>query len=232
MLLTEQRICVVMIAVCMATAPIAGTAAQETGTSAIDQLLSKRIESIDSQPMPVRDALVQALRGAQVAGGIAICHCHRSEPPITIDRGSSITSALDRARAVVPELTISARSKGVINILDSQVLDLFETRISNVTITSPTHGSVAIHEILNTPEALAREAVLKVQESNSQLGFSSIPRPGTQPEPSTQLKLTNVTIREALNIVAAAKGFGVWVYEERECSANGGRSFALTFAVQ
>jgi hypothetical protein len=133
---------------------------------------------------------------------------------------------------VRPELFIDPSSKEVLNVLDPQISNLLETRIANLSITNPAIGGAAIQEILSTQEVQDRLATLMMEEAPRQLGFSALSKPGTARPPVTALRMSDVTVRQALDAIAAAMKRGIWTYEEWGRYANGRRSFALSFAVQ
>ncbi|MEO8657457.1 MAG: hypothetical protein ABI693_03265 [Bryobacteraceae bacterium] len=61
-------------------------------------------ELVDSKPLPVREALVQSLSGAHLAGGIELSHCGKSEALVQIEQGTTVRQAFDLIKAVRPDL--------------------------------------------------------------------------------------------------------------------------------
>jgi hypothetical protein len=93
--------------------------------------------------------------------------------------------------------------------------------------------SLTAQRLLDTPEVHSSIQRAELNELTPELGFGQIRNPAA---PSTQSSieqpkhLHEITLLNALNLVAATKGTGVWEYEQYTC--NNKSSFRLSWIVK
>ena len=139
-----------------------------------------------------------------------------------------------------PEPCIDGSDRWV-NMVDSKATDLLETRLKHLEIPHPkTNPFGSMDQVLQSPEFRQRVRLSHMLEWGSELGFQSMPKPGSQAEADAKaereaespLVLDNVTVRQALNELAVTVGAGVWIYDENGCQAVGRHSFRISFPVR
>ena len=158
----------------------------------------------------------------------------------TLAPGDSLRDVLERMRQLRPSLGIDASNRWV-NLVDSKATDLLETRLKHLEILHPkTNPFGSMDQVLQSPEFRQRVRLSNILEWGSELGFQSMPKPGSQAEADAKgegeaeipLVLDNVTVRQALNELAVRVGAGVWIYDENGCQAVGRHSFRISFPVR
>ena len=169
-------------------------------------------------------ALVDALIGAQVSGGMAVTN-ENSRLPACVLVGDSLRDLIARVQSKTAELSIDGRAQSL-NILDSSTSDFLETKLNTIVLPSPIWAAdAAISAVLATPEMIARSKALALEDAGPiQPSMSDRARERADREGSLTLK--NPTAREALNAIVEKLNCGVWVYTEWEIG-SGRRAFKI-----
>ena len=198
-------------------------------SEALEKELDHRVTQASHEPVSIRDAFVEMLRGAHLPGGLELVHCGSASPLVQIKPNSSVREVVDEVAAAQHGLSLDV-SDQVIDLRNtfdaSSVLDV---RIADIELPDIRHLQIALLRVLDMPE-VRRSLIQFKLESRPHIGFSELPRPGTVPPPPVPLALHDVTLREALNVLARSTGKGVWIYDENRCSENG--TVQVSFVVE
>lgn len=210
-----------------------GTLAQ-TGdlAAASSEKLQKASIRVDETALGIERAFVEAVKAAELPGGLEIFKdCRTPSPRVTVTTGSPASFVLAEIIAARPDLSVSIEATGVVRVIPrtphKTILDI---KLGDVKISEKQNVVVAVRSVLNTPEVQAEMRRLKIQEKPTQLGFGTVPRPGSSFYAGPNWNASGTTVRETLEKLAILSGRAVWVYVEEVC--EGQRRFSLDFAVR
>lgn len=204
-----------------------GVIGQQTGSSADNNVLARHVDGADLEYVSTLQAFSQALIQTGTAGGIVrTSGCkdtgivHRWQP-----LGSSLRDVLDGIVKIDPEYRWSV-DDNVINVLPVAEPAFLKTHIVDFKAEKVVWPSSALSKLLATPE---------VRVSLNRLGLNEALKAGAFPlsnsrKAARSVQCTNVTFREALNIIARTFGNAVWFYKEDHC--NGKDEYSIDFIVE
>jgi len=182
----------------------------------------------DFASLTTEQAFVKALMAARVPGGIVRKMDCKSEQPKP--RLFPSTLALQRTIELIRETDPQYRlltTDGVINLLTKGTEpELLRVRIKEYRADMVRVPNLAIERLLALPEVRKKSAALKSSEAFRLGGLSS---PSDFATPLT-VHFKNVSLRDALNLIARAYGNGIWKYTEFSC--GGKKKFSLDLIAQ
>jgi len=176
------------------------------------------------------NAFMTTLRAANTVGGIAYLSQASAGPePICFQSGDTVRTVLSKIQALRPELVLDG-AESVINLVDSRIIKLLETRIAHASIPNPStdwYGAKAA--LLALPEVASQIRELRI-EADGQFSNLAVQEPAGQTNAEPFI-LDNITLRQALNAIAQRvmwqrNGYAMWIYTER-MSAQDDRVFSL-----
>lgn len=194
-----------------------------------NDVLDRGFESLERGPLTVRRAFVSALGAGYLPGGIEITEdCATQWVRIWPRDRTTVREAMNDILAARPDLVLDVSKEGAVHIrprtTEGGVLDVV---LSSVDIPDARDVRLPLNQLTESPEFQMRIKQLGLKEGRVHLGMSPMPSPGLPAPPPIPLKLSKITVRDALNRLATLKGSAVWVYHEMACS--GERVFTLTF---
>jgi hypothetical protein len=117
---------------------------------------------------------------------------------------------------------------GVVNLLPvDDEPQLLKVRINKLTVKNVTLANAALGKLLALPEV--KEAIERLQLSPGVQMIKRLVSLNPDP-PKYTFRFKNVTLREALNIIARVHGRAVWEYREQRC--EGKIEYGFNFIVQ
>lgn len=201
---------------------------QQAGSSGSNDILARQVEGADLEYASTTQAFSKGLSQAGAPGGIIrTSGCggdgaiHRWQP-----LGSSLRDVLDRIVKADPQYRWSVED-GVINALPiASEPVLLKTHIREFKVDKVAFASAALSKLMTTPE---------VKDSLNRLGLNEALKVGAFPLPNSRkveriVQCNNVTLREALNVIARTFGNAVWFYRENHC--NGKDEYSIAFIVE
>lgn len=203
---------------------------------------SNTVQINESQPAKLRidhdvfaknkrilDIFMNVLRGTGVHGGFAEIATCSTEPKgdLKVSQGSTILEAMDALVAANPGYKWNV-DDGVVNLIPRNGATLLYTSISSFQMdTTDLQAPSAIQDMLRLPEVQRREATLGLKPGAGQGGLEVVGKHPTPRQPApVQIKVTNVSLREALNQIVASLPKEVWIYRETDC--DGHKSFTVS----
>ena len=133
----------------------------------------------------------------------------------------TLRSLLDAALAAEPEYTWSV-DNGVVNLVPRYREPLFlETAIPKLEISEAATTNEALSQLLAVPE-VSKQAGRELGIRFFGGGIGGYPSPART---HISLSLSNITVREALNAIARARGDAIWLLVNQECIPSSGRKF-------
>lgn len=202
-------------------------AGQSGGNEDID-LLARHVDGAKLEYVSTVQAGFKALVQAGAPGGIVrILGCegdgiiHRWQP-----LGSSLRDVLDGIVKSDPQYRWIVEDK-VINVVPAaDELALLKTRIREFKVEDAVWPGSAMSKLMATPE---------VRASLNKLGLNEALKAGSFPAPQSRkvgrtVQCSNVTLRQALNVIARTFGNAVWFYRENHC--NGKDEYEIDFIVE
>ena len=194
-------------------------------------ILKKPIGGVQLSNSTTPDILAQALINAGVPGGIAVrSSCGRFENRFLSPTNSTLRALLDAVVSVDPEYSWNV-AEGVVNFVPRDNESVFLRSIVSKLEVHEVEPKEALERLLALPE-VHKVARLELGPRTVTGGPYAFAPDGSMPEKKkVSLKLTNVTVREALNAIAREHGSAVWVLVTQEvCGpSNGYKSFNLRF---
>lgn len=205
-----------------------GQIGQQPGASGSNDVLARHVEGADLEYASTLQAFSKALFQARAPGGIVrTSGCerdgviHKWQP-----RGLSLRDVLDGIVKTDPQYRWSVEDN-VINALPvAGEPALLKTHIGAFNVENVAWASTALSYLIATPE---------VRASVSRLGLDEALKAGSFPVPNSKkveriVQFNNVTLREALNVIARVFGNAVWFYKEDHC--NGKHEYSIDFIVE
>lgn len=223
---SSRKFVVPIVVVSMITLALAATSShqpQEAGS----EILERKVSLAGLNGIPRMHALIFALSGAHVPGGLVnLQNCDQIIKHTFRPSGPSLREVLNAVVAAEPQYKWQVED-GVVNVIPSEggppLLDL---RLKHFKVDDAPLIYSALQVLLAMPEVKARVAELKLDYGMVQLGI--------MPMPAKNLHLSidrkDITVREALNSIVRAQGYAVWAYRERHC--QGQKEFAIDFLVR
>lgn len=191
-----------------------GQIGQQPGASGSNDVLARHVEGADLEYASTLQVFSKALLQAGAPGGIVrTSGCerdgviHRWQP-----LGLSLRDVLDGIVKTDPQYRWSVEDK-VINALPvAGEPTLLKTHIGEFRVENVAWANTALSMLIATPE---------VRASLNRLGLTEALKAGAVPLPNPMkagriVQCNNVTLREALNVIARAFGNAVWFYKERK----------------
>jgi hypothetical protein len=220
----------------LSRAMLAGVTLTLTLTSLSSQTVSR-----DPLKQPVRvrlaaantpDRVAQALMDAEIPGGLALIHYCGGFPEHSLKPATlSLRGLLDAVVSADPQYSWEM-DKGVVNLVPRYgAFHVLETRISKLDLENVKTPDEALNRLLALPEVEA--------QTRRELG-SRVFQGGAFAYPATldldakgaktfSVTATNITLRDALNLIAISHGKAVWVLARGECANNVRKSFSIKF---
>jgi hypothetical protein len=205
-----------------------GQIGQQPGASGSNDVLARHVEGADLEYASTTQAFSKALFQAGAPGGIArTSGCewdgviHRWQP-----LGSSLRDVLDGIVKTDPQYRWSVEDE-VINVLPvAGEPALLKTHIAEFKVENVAWASSALSKLIAMPE---------VRASLNRLGLNETLKAGVFPAPNPMkagriVQCNNVTLREALNVIARVFGNAVWFYKEDHCT--GKDEYSIDFIVE
>jgi hypothetical protein len=225
----KSQLFTVLTVVTMSVSAVVG---QNSKQSAPDEIKGRQVRGINLNRVMTMNALTSALSAAHVPGGVATITACESENYDLAPVGSTLGDVLDAIVLANPQSRWFV-DDGVVNLVpSSNEPTLLDAKIANF------HGNYGktqddmLQKLLAMPEVKEAAARLQLSEGSTEIGLSSLARPGfeaTEPTKGYPLHLQNATVREILNALARAHGSAVWSYQERRC--GGPKEFSIRFLV-
>lgn len=201
---------------------------QQGGNSRGDNVLARRVEGADIEYLSTTNALLKALFHAGAPGGIVRTYgcegddvIHRWQP-----LGSSLRNVLDGIVNTDPKYRWSAENEVINAIPVAGEPELLRTHIREFKIQDAVWPGSTLSSLLSTQE---------VRASLDRLGLKEALKAGSFPVSSARkvgrtVQCHNVTLREALNVIARTFGNAVWFYKQDHC--NGKDEYSIDFIVE
>ena len=187
-----------------------------------NSILNRRTANVQLRDTNLVNALTDALRQVGIPGGIAVSYyCGGFENHLLKPPDDTLRSLLDAAVAAESEYTWTV-DNGVVNVVPGYDDPRFlETIIPKLEINEAETTFDALGKLMALPE-VSKQATL---ELGIQTFGGSIGGYPNSSRTKISLSLSNVTVREALNAIARARGNGVWLLVNQECPTPTGRKF-------
>jgi hypothetical protein len=191
-------------------------------------LIEHRVVKSDLEHRTVTNAFSGSLSRAKVPGGIVtVSSCPGEEVKHTypgLPSPLTLREALDAIVVADPRYRWQVED-GIINLMPVRgEPELLDTRIAEFYLENAVSVLAALSRLLELPEVRQRRIELGLK-SGLQFGGLQSPNPRR-----LTVHLQDVTLREALNAIARAHGYGVWSYTEFHC--NGRNEFSIEFLVR
>lgn len=192
-----------------------------TGLNDDERILNRKVELPNLERACLANAAGIALSIAKVPGGIVLTRpCSEEQAKYTYSFPSPIS--VHDAMEVFTSSDSSYRwsiDQGVVNLIpQSGSPAILDTHISLFDSGNDTTLAAAADLLLRLPEVRKRAKELRFDEPFSSLqGYYAINKPGATPQSMAQplnVRVKNVTMRDALNAIVRKHGRGVWMYEE------------------
>ena len=226
----KRCISLTIISIAMSSVHLTG-AQNDKGSSPKSSaaVLARRVEGDELRHLTTSIAFVESLKATSTPGGIiTILGCQREA--ITQrwrPSGYPLRDVLDWMVDTDTQYRWTSHD-GVINLMPANgEPEILKTQIKSVEVKHFKSPGTAVRKILASPELL---------EALSRLGLHERLRAVVWPvdldakEKGHSLSFKNVSLREALNLIARTHGHAVWEYSEEHC--NGRDEFLLDFLVQ
>jgi len=217
----------VSVVISMSLPIMLGQTTQITSETSQSLVQGTQSAETDSSRVTTREAFWKALIAARVPGGIVWRrNCGNVEVKgQQVSSGLSLRAALNRIIQVDPQYTW-VRENGAINLLPMNgEPDLLKVRIREFRVSKVSNLNLALERIIALPEVTKTAGDLKLSQGLKLGGLSS----PAQSHVTLRIHRKNVTLREALNALARARGFAVWQYSEWYC--GGEAKFSIEFLV-
>lgn len=186
-----------------------------------DEILNRRVEGINLDGTTIIDALRETFSVTRVPAGIAMTQ--NCSPQIKHDlkpTGSSLREMLDAISLISPSYRWTI-NEGVVEFSTAADFpQLLNFRVAEYKIETKMTLNGMLSQLLTMAEVRKRMTELNIGEVKTQLGMSSLSRPGVSSNEDRKqitLRLKNVTVQEILNAIVRAHGQAVWVYSEGRC---------------
>jgi hypothetical protein len=206
---------------------VSGSDTADTDLQASVSQSAKTAET-DYVSLTPEEAFVGALIAAREPGGIVrIVDCKQQPSqrqlfPSTLP----LQQTLELLKRTNPPYR-SEHVQRVINLVpEGPEPELLKVRIKEYQADKVEVPNLAVERLLDLPEVRKKSKELGTSEALKLGGLSSPPRVST---PLT-LHLNDVSLREALNLIAREYGNGIWKYTEFFCT--GEKKFSVDFIVQ
>jgi hypothetical protein len=203
-------------------------------TIARDEILKRRVEGIHLDNITILDALRETFSAAQVPAGIIMSqNCEEQIKYSLKPTGSSLHEMLDALRLVSSSYRWTAEDGIVEFFATTSYPQLLKFRVTEYKVETKMTLNGMLNQLLTTAEVRKRMTELNIGEVKTQIGMSSLSRPGassSEGKKQITLRLKNVTIQEILNAIVRAHGQAVWVYSEGRCGKR--NEFRLEFIAQ
>lgn len=199
---------------------------QQAGGS--NDVLARHVYGADLEYVSTTQAFSKALFQVHAPGGIVRssgCEedgvTHKWQP-----LGSALHDVLDGIAKADPQYRWSVEDR-VINALPvAGEPALLKTHIGEFKVEDAAWPSTVLSMLIATPE---------VKDSLSRLGLNEALKAGSFQAPDSRkvgriVECNNVTLREALNVIARTFGNAVWFYKEDHC--NGKHQYSIDFIVE
>lgn len=197
------------------------------------QLLGRNAGNGLTENITITDAVRSALSIARVPGGMAsIIGCGEEIKYDLKPAGRSLRDLLDAAILTDYRYRWLVED-GVVNLIPSfGDPDMLNLRIDEFHVKDADNLSLPLQQLLDLPEVRKRTADLGLIQRQPQIGLSSLPRPGViEPvKKGFNVDFKNGTLRQALNAIARAHGYGVWAYTEQHCGER--NELSINFVVR
>jgi len=200
-------------------------AIRSQGTNPPNAILDRHIGTLQLRNTRLSETLIDALKQQQVPGGIAVSYyCGGYQNHLLKPADDTLRSLLDAAVAAEPEYTWSV-DNGAVNLVPRYREPLFlETAIPKLEISDAGTTNEALNELLAIPE-VSKQASLELGIRTFGGGGPYGYGPEGAAKSKISLSLTNVTVRQALNAIARARGDAIWLLVNQECIPSSGRKF-------
>ena len=180
-------------------------------------------------------AIASLLNSARVPGGIISFYdrCQQPSPQRFFLQGVTLEQGLDSVASIDSSRKWTYRDGVILVGIEIENRTILSTAIPNVEINTNDALSLSTQQLLQSAEVRDRVKAMKLEEVNSELGFSAVRRDGNATEdlPTPAPKhLHQVTLEEALTFLARTNGKAVWLYEQFEC--GGKATFRITWVVK
>jgi hypothetical protein len=199
-----------------------------------DELKARQITGIDLKDVSTINAVTSALNAAHVPGGVVtISTCGGERSHNLTPLGPTLRDALDSIVIADPQYRWYI-DQGVVNFVPANdEPTLLNGVIANFKVESDKTLDLIVGELLALPEVKEAATGLNLSQGFTEIGISSLERPGyskKEEKKGCDFDLQTISVREALNAIARARGKAVWSYQEKRC--NGVKEFSIRFLVQ
>jgi hypothetical protein len=200
-------------------------AIQSQNSNKPNSVLDRHSEKTPLKNAPISDVVVDALRQQNVPGGVAVSYyCSGYENHSLRPTDDTLRSRIDAAVAAEPENTWSV-DDGVVNMVPRYRELLFlKTIVPNLEIKEAVTTAEALDKLLAVPE-VSKQATLELGIHTFGGGIYQALDLANPRNHKISLSLTNVTVLEALNAIARARGDGIWLLVDQQCPTPTGRKF-------
>jgi hypothetical protein len=179
------------------------------------------------------NAATRAFIAAGVPGGIASnSTCGAEETYDFVPSGRALPDVLGSIVSAEPRYRWYVDHDVANLIYSSGEPTLLDVVISEFSFDRSMTEDEVVQRLLETPDV--REGIIKLRlvSQPAEIGLRSLARPGSPTPQGTDgptIHLQNITVRGALNTIAATHGNAVWRYDEKHCKSPTG--FSINFLV-
>lgn len=197
------------------------------------EIEARQIKGIDFSHVSTVNALTKTLNAAHVPGGVATAiFCGTEDRHDLTPLGPTVRDALDSIVVANPQYRWFV-DQGAVNLIPSaNELSLLDVVIADFKVESSDSQDDIVGKLLAVPEVKQGAKRLHLSPGFTEIGIRPLERPGSNTgkvKKGLNLRLQNVTLREALNAITRTHGSAVWSYQEKRC--DGSKEFSLRFLV-
>jgi hypothetical protein len=175
-----------------------------------------------SENTTTQAVVTKVIRDTGMSAGVATVEntCTATPHEFYVPKGIHISDAMDNVIATDGHHKWQLFANGVVMVIPKDGIPaLLLTKISRVHISNRKNLTLAVDELLRTDEIKLEVAGKKAFVKGPEPGFQKLQKPTSQAveEP---IDLTDVSLIEALNVLASGQMNSVWFYNERDCAGR------------
>jgi hypothetical protein len=174
-----------------------------------------------SQKTTLSQAFVLALSNSGMAGGVVNKEgCDSPVKEFYIPQGMKLSQALDQLMATDNQHRWLIIAGGITLLPKDGVSLLLQAKIHDLQITDTNNLTFSVYQLMHTKAISDMISTLRLTLLSPEPGFSQALLPG-QPKPEPHpLSLHDVSLLDALNMIAVQHGGAIWSYGEFDCAGK------------
>jgi hypothetical protein len=215
--------------VLLAVAVLSSLLISEQAAPASQKDILARSLGMGDRTLPAYSAFEGALQISGVPGGVAFMEGCSDQPlPVVHPHGTTLRDVLDSITSGDSDY-VWRLHKGVVTLEPSQgVPALLRIHLKTYDSRNFTDAVSAVTFLSSSPEVIRAATKLGLAHNVSGSALGSMAQGSTPPQKPLGIRLQDVPLMEALNVIARTNKHGVWRYRETHCGSV--HQFDISFA--